>query len=156
MPVAQEQQPRTVIDAFVIGARRGLNVALNNIAPNVVMAFVIIQFLQLTGLLSLIGKVFGPVMRVFGLPGEAVTVLVSGWLSLGGGVGAAASLYSNGTLNARHVTILMPGLMLIGAQLQYMGRILITAGMESRQILPTMLVSLVVALTAMFLFQFVV
>lgn len=154
--MAQEQLPRTVIDAFVIGARRGLNVALNNIAPNVVMAFVIIQFLKLTGLLDLIGKLFGSVMRVFGLPGEAMAVLVSAWLSLGGGVGAAAGLYSSGVLNARHITILMPGVLLIGAQLQYMGRILITAGMESRQIVPTMAISLGVALLAMFVFQFLV
>lgn len=153
--MAQEQQAKTVVDAFVIGARRGLNVALNNIAPNVVMAFVIIHFLKLTGLLDLIGKVFGPVMGIFGLPGQAMAALVSVWLSLGGGVGAAAGLYSSGVINERHITILMPAFMLMGSQLQYMGRILITADMESRQILPTMAISAAVALLAMFLFQFV-
>ncbi|MGI6603582.1 MAG: nucleoside recognition domain-containing protein [bacterium] len=151
-----EQQPNNVMDAFVIGARRGLHVALNGIAPNVLMAFVIIAVLNMTGILDLIGKVFGPVMAIFGLPGEAMAGLVAAWLSLGGGVGAIAGLYSNGLLTETHVTILMPAVCMLGAQLQYMGRIAITADMDTRQIPLTMLLNVVVALAFMFVWRFFV
>ena len=35
-----------------------------------VLGYVIIRFLELTGLVNLIGKVFAPVMGIFGLPEE--------------------------------------------------------------------------------------
>ena len=88
----------TLLDVFVAGARKGWAMAVNNILPNVLMAFVLIHFLKLLGILDLLGKAFGPVMGVFGLPGEAVAVLAAAWLAMGGGVGVAASLYNSGTL----------------------------------------------------------
>ncbi|EAX48360.1 nucleoside recognition domain protein [Thermosinus carboxydivorans Nor1] len=123
---------KTITDVFVDGARKGWNVAINSMLPNVLMAFVMIQFLKVTGLLDILGKVFAPIMALFGLPGQAVMVLVSAWLSMGGGVGVAASLYSQGILNNSHVTILLPAIILMGAQIQYMGRLLGTAGVQSR------------------------
>ena len=41
------------------------------------MAFVIIKVLQHSGLLDLIGQAFAPIMGIFGLPGEAATVLLA-------------------------------------------------------------------------------
>ena len=63
-------------------------------------------------------------MALFGLPGEAVTVLLAAWLAMGSGVGVAASLFSNGIINGQHVTILMPAIYLMGAQLNYSSRCL--------------------------------
>ena len=60
--------------------------------PNLIMAFVLIKALNVTGLLDLIGRVCAPVMELFGLPGEAATILASAWLSIGGSVGVAAAL----------------------------------------------------------------
>ncbi len=123
---------RTLADVFVDGARKGWNVGVNSILPNVLMAYVLIQVLRVTGLLTIMGNLFGPVMAVFGLPGEAIAVLIGSWLSMGGGVGVTASLYASNTLTAIHVTILLPAIFLMGAQIQYMGRLLGTAGVQSR------------------------
>ena len=74
---------KTVVDIFVEGARKGWNLGVSSIIPNVLMAFAIIQILKVTGLLDIIGKVCSPVMGVFGVPGEAVMVLLSSWMSMG-------------------------------------------------------------------------
>lgn len=67
--------PQNVMDMFIDGARRGFTIATTNLLPNVVMAFVIIQALKITGLLDWVGHICEPVMALWGLPGEAATVL---------------------------------------------------------------------------------
>ncbi|WP_337995929.1 YjiG family protein [Oleispirillum naphthae] len=126
------ESKKTVVDIFVDGARKGWTVGVANILPNVLMAFVLIQILKVTGALDLLGKAFGPVMAVFGLPGESIAVLMGAWLSMGGGVGVAASLYAGKVLTMTHVTILIPAIFLMGSQIQYMGRLLGTAGVQTR------------------------
>ena len=126
------EQKKTLPDIFVEGAKKGWNVGISSIIPNVLMAFVLIQALHVSGLLDILGKAFNPVMALFGLPGQAVMVLVGSWLSMGGGAGVAASLYAAKVLNATDVTILLPSIFLMGAQIQYMGRLLGTAGVQGR------------------------
>lgn len=128
----EKQQKKSVIDSFVDGARNGFSISANSMAPNVIFAFALIQVLNLTGLTQIVGNVFQPVMSVFGLPGIAATVLMADLLSIGGGVGVAASLAVSGELSASHIAILMPGIMLMGAPFQYMGRILGTAELENK------------------------
>ncbi len=123
---------KTLMDIFVDGARRGWTIGTTNMLPNVLMAFVLIQALNVSGLLAIIGKVFGPVMALWGLPGEAAAVLIASFLSMGGGVGVAASLYTAQHLSGADVTVLMPAIFLMGALLQYMGRCLGTAEVNSR------------------------
>lgn len=123
---------KSLADVFVDGARKGFSVGCNSIIPNVLMAFALIQVLKVTGLLELFGKVFAPVMAIFGLPGEAIMVLMGAFLSMGGAVGVAASLAAAGALNGTHITILMPAIYLMGSLLQYMGRLLGTANVQTR------------------------
>lgn len=59
----------SLMDIFVRGARKGWNIAIDNIIPNVLMAYVCIKILNVTGLLTLAGKFFAPVMAIWGLPG---------------------------------------------------------------------------------------
>ena len=126
------EQKKTLPDIFVEGAKKGWNVGISSIIPNVLMAFVLIHALRLSGLLDMLGVLFNPVMGLFGLPGQAVMVLVGAWMSMGGGVGVAASLYAAKILDPTHVTILLPAIFLMGAQIQYMGRLLGTAGIQGR------------------------
>lgn len=147
---------KTVVDIFVDGARKGWSIGVSNILPNVLMAFVLIQVLKVTGLLDLIGIVFGPVMAVFGLPGESVAVLLGAWLSMGGGVGVAASLFAGKVLTAEHVTILVPAIFLMGSQIQYMGRLLGTAGVQTRHYPMLFGISILNAAIAMLAMRFVV
>ena len=119
-------------DIFIIGARKGLNITLNNLVPNILMAYAVAEVLRILGVMKFVGEVFGPLMFIFGLPGEAVTVVLTAWLSSSASVGLAANMAANGILDARHVTILMPAFFLLGAQLQYMGRLLGVADVPKR------------------------
>lgn len=94
-----------VTDVFVKGAVQGWNICVTSTIPNVLMAFVIIKILNHSGLLALIGQIFSPIMGIFGLPGEAATVLLGGWMSMGGGVGVAVALFDNGVLNGTQLAI---------------------------------------------------
>ncbi len=148
-------EKKTLADVFVDGARKGWNVGVNSILPNVLMAFALIQVLKVTGLLVLLGKVFGPFMAIFGLPGEAITVLMGSWLSMGGGVGVAASLYTAKILTGSHLSILIPAIFLMGSQVQYMGRLLGTAAVQTRYYPMLFAISIVNALIAMLIMRFI-
>ncbi len=136
-------------DIFIIGARKGLNITLNNLVPNILMAYAVAEVLRILGVMKFVGEVFGPLMFIFGLPGEAVTVVLTAWLSSSASVGLAANMAANGILDARHVTILMPCFFLLGAQLQYMGRLLGVADVPKRYWPLLMSASLLNALLAM-------
>ena len=141
-------------DIFVIGARKGWQIAINNLLPNVLMAYVIAEILNLVGAMQFIGRVFGPMMGVFGLPGEAVTVLLTTWLSSSAGTGVAVSLISKGILNGTHASILIPALFLMGAQLQYMGRLLGVADVPKKYWPLLMVASIMNACIAMLVMRF--
>ena len=123
---------KNVLELFVDGARRGFTIATTSLMPNVVMAFVIIRALDVTGLLALFGKVFAPIMALWGLPGEAATVLLASFMSMGGGIGVAASLYTDNHLTPMQVTMLVPAVYLMGNPVQNMGRCLGIAGVNTK------------------------
>ena len=147
---------KSIIDVFVEGACKGFKLNINSMLPNLVMAFVLIQALKVTGILDLLGHVCAPIMAIFGLPGEGIMVLFAAWLSMGGGVGAAAGLFTEGALTPDQVAILMPAIFLMGAQAQYMGRCLGTAGVQGRFYGPLLLIAIVNALLAMLVMRFLV
>ena len=126
------KERKMVTDVFVEGARKGWQIATSSTVPNVLMAFVVIYAFEVTGFLDFLGSFFGPMMRVFGLPGEAAMVLFASWLSMGGGVGVASSLFATGKLTAANIAILAPAMYLMGSQLQYMGRLLGVAGTKGK------------------------
>ena len=140
-------------DIFVIGARKGFQIAINNLMPNVLMAYVIAEILNLVGAMQFIGQLFAPVMAIFGLPGEAVTVLLTTWLSASAGTGIAVSLLAKGVLNGTHATILIPAIFLMGSQLQYMGRLLGVADVPKKHWPLLMLVSILNSCIAMFIMR---
>ena len=71
-----EEHKKNILDLFVEGARKGFTIGTTSLLPNVIMAFVIIRILDVTGLLHLIGVAFQPIMGLWGLPGEAATVII--------------------------------------------------------------------------------
>jgi len=136
-------------DVFVTGARKGFHIAIHNLMPNVVMAYVLAEVLNLLGIMQFLGQLFAPVMGVFGLPGEAITVLLTAWLSSSAGTGVAVSLLTKGLLTGADVTVLAPAIFLMGSQLQYMGRLLGVADVPKKYWPLLMLVSIINALIAM-------
>lgn len=143
----------SVMDVFVVGARKGWDVGINNIVPNVLMAYVCIQILKITGALAFCGKLFAPVMALFGLPGEAVMVVLSALMSMGGAVGVAASLYNEGVMEMRHITIVIPAIYLLGSKIQYLGRLLGTAGVKAKYYPILLGISAVNAMIAMLIMR---
>lgn len=79
--VAKKQ--KNIMELFIDGARQGFTIGTTSLLPNVIMAFVIIRILDVTGLLKLIGQVFQPVMALWGLPGEAAMVIIASLMSMG-------------------------------------------------------------------------
>ena len=145
-----------ITDVFVKGAIQGWQIATSSTIPNVLMAFVIIKILQHSGLLALIGQAFGPVMGLFGLPGEAATVLLGGWMSMGGGVGVAVALFDQGAINGTHIAILAPSIYLMGSQVQYMGRCLGVIGIKGKDMLMIMTVPVITAILSLFVMRIIV
>jgi len=155
-----QNKPQSVLsqnpfDIFVIGARKGFHIAIHNLMPNVVMAYVIAEMLNLLGVMSWVGKIFAPVMGVFDLPGEAITVLLTAWLSSSAGTGVAVSLLARGTLTGTDITILAPAIFLMGSQLQYMGRLLGVADVPKKYWPLLMLTSILNAIIAMLVMRFI-
>ncbi len=144
-----------VFDIFVRGARKGWNIGVNNLIPNILMAYVIAYILNILGVMDFIGHWCGPLMALLGLPGEALIVLLTVWLSCSAGVGVAAAFFTQGVLEPVHITILMPAFILMGSQLQYMGRLLGTADVPKKYWPLLMVISIVNAVIGMILMRVV-
>ena len=142
----QVKKSNNPFDIFITGLRKGFNVAINNLMPNVLMAFVLAYILDLFGVMSFLGKVCGPVMSIFDLPGQAITVLCATWLSCG----------ASGTLNAHDITILSPALLLMASQIQYMGRLLGVADVPKKYWPMLMFNSILMASIGMLIMRFIV
>lgn len=142
-------------DIFIVGLRKGLDIGLYSLLPNVLMAFVLTYMLNLFGVMKFLGDTCGGVMGVFDLPGEAITVLLATWLSCGAGVGVAASLAAAGQLNAHDVTILAPAFILMASQIQYMGRLLGVANCPKKYWPLLMFNSVLMACLGMIVMRFV-
>ena len=138
-----------IMDAFVEGAKGGIQISLNSTIPNVLMAFALIRILEITGVLAIIEVIFAPFMGIFGLPGAAAAVLMAAWLSMGGGTGAAASLIAAGSLQGHHAIILLPAIYLMGSQVQYIGRINGTMDLPVKYNIHMLIISLINAFLAM-------
>ena len=148
-----ETKSNNPFDIFIVGTKKGLNIGLYSLLPNVLMAFVLTYMLQLFGVMKFLGENFGGIMGVFDLPGEALSVLLATWLSCGAGVGVAASLAASGSLNGHDVTILAPAFILMASQIQYMGRLLGVANCPKKYWPVLMLNSVLMACISMILMR---
>lgn len=147
--VQEMKESNNPFDIFARGARKGVGIVANNLMPNMIMAYVLTDILHRLGILAMIGQVFGPVMTVFGLPGEAIIILLTTWLSSSAAIGLTASMVAAGTIAPHDVTIMMPAYFLLNAQVQYMGRLLGVAGVPAKYWPLLMLASAINACCAM-------
>ena len=138
-----EEHKKNVLDLFVEGARKGFTIGTTSLLPNVIMAFVIIRILDVTGLLHLIGVAFQPVMGLWGLPGEAATVIIGSIMSMGGAIGILMSLFTQGIMDPIQVTVMVPGIYLMGNPVQNVGRCLGISGVNSRHYFAIIMICLI-------------
>ena len=118
---------RSIVEVFMGGCKRGFYIGADQILPAMVLGFAFIQFLQLAGLVPILGVVFGPVMGIFGLPGETIAVIVAAFFSKAAGAGTAANMYMEGLITARHATVLIMPSMLMGTLVGHYARIVLVA-----------------------------
>ncbi|GBU10038.1 SpmB family inner membrane protein [Gammaproteobacteria bacterium] len=149
-------EKKLVTDVFIDGAKKGWEIAINSTLPNLIMAFVIIYALSLTGALDLLAFIFKPVMAVFGLPGEAMVVLLTTVLSMGGGVGAAVTLFASGSLSVENIAVMAPAMYLMGAKIQYLGRILGVVGINMKYLPIMLLISVINAFISIWIMNLLV
>ncbi|MCD8339210.1 MAG: YjiG family protein [Burkholderiales bacterium] len=145
-----------ITDVFVKGAFQGWEICTHSTIPNVLMAFVLIKILNLSGILTLIGNICGPIMGLFGLPGEAITILLGAWMSMGGGVGVAVALYDGGGITGPEMGAVIPAIYLMGSQIQYMGRCLGVIGIQGSDILKIMIIPPIVAILSLWVMKVIV
>lgn len=87
---------------FITGLKTGLRTTWL-LAKIMIPVFIFVTVLEYTHILALISKVFEPIMRYVGLPGEAALVLVLGnTVNLYAAVGAVVGL----SLTAKQITII--------------------------------------------------
>jgi len=145
----------SIVEEFVAGAKKGFYIGIEMIAPAMVLAYVLILFLQITGLMIYIGKLVGPVMAVFGLPGEAIVALVAAFFAKAAGAATAATLYSKGIITAAQATILFPATITMGTLIGHFVRIVIVANTNKKWHSVLVTIPIIDALVVMLLTRFV-
>lgn len=145
------QPKKNVIEIFMAGAKDGFTMGTTLIAPALVMSYVLIQFLETTGIMKLLGELLGPAMALFGLPGEASVALVAAFFAKAAGCAATASLYTKGILTATQATILFPACITMGTLIGHFARIVLVTQTNKRWHGLLLAVPIFDAIIAMFL-----
>lgn len=152
-----KQKPKeNIVQSFVSGARDGWNVFIKNVLPNVMMAYIFIQILQITKIMDLVTKIFGPVMNIFGLPGSSMAAFVAAIFSMGGGFATTAILFTKHQITAQQATIMMPAIALSGSLIQMWARILMVSGVPTKRHKWIILVQFIDAIIALLIMRVIV
>lgn len=99
---------------IVLSALRKSFIALKKIIPIMVVSFLAIDVLLKFGVMDYISHFFDPVLRILGLPGECIAVLLADLAHFSAGYATVAALLSNGVITAKQAIItLITGSILI-------------------------------------------
>lgn len=124
---------KSVVEIFMGGCKKGFYIGVEQILPAMILGYAIVRFLELTGVIPYLGDIFGPVMQLFGLPGESIVVLLSAFFSKAAGAATAANLYMTGSINAFQATILIMPCMLMGTLVGHYARIVLVADVNPKR-----------------------
>ncbi|MGM9532594.1 nucleoside recognition domain-containing protein [Intestinibacter sp.] len=144
------KEKKSIVELFMNGCKKGFYIGVEKILPALLMGAFIVQFLKLTGLVDILGNVCGPVMNIFGLPGESIVVILSAFFSKGAGAATAFSLYSEGMLTAVQCTILIMPCMLMGTLVGHYARIVLVAETNPKHRMILLIVPIIDSIIGMF------
>jgi spore maturation protein SpmB len=130
--MAVQTNSGNIVEEFMKGAKKGFYISIEMIAPAMVMAYALIAFLNIAGLMPIIGAALNPFMAVFGLPGEAVVALVAAFFAKAAGCAAAATLYTTGKIDATQATILFPACVTMGTLVGHFARIVLVSNANKK------------------------
>lgn len=131
MAEATEKKKLSAPELFMQGAKKGFYIGVELIVPAMVMAYALLAFLKFLGIMPIIGQVLGPIMGIFGLPGEASLALLAAFFAKAAGAATAASLYSAGTITAAQATILFPACITMGTLIGHFARVVLVCRVRS-------------------------
>ena len=150
------QPKRSLLEEFMFGAKNGFYLGVEKIIPAMIIAYVLITFLKITGLMAIIGNIISPVMAIFGLPGEAIVALISAFFAKAAGAATAATLYADGTINAIQATILFPATITMGTLIGHFVRCDVTAGTNPKHHPLIIAIPIIDAVLSMFLTRMII
>ena len=136
------------IDVFLDGGKRGVNMWLNGLVPGAIVGYLLTQILQVSGIMTVLGKVFSPIMGIFNLPGEAVACIMTSFFSLVSSCASAAALATNGVMSGEQIAIICPMLVCVGSGIQFLGRMLSVADVPGKQYGVNLVISVICAAIA--------
>ena len=142
----QQNKSNGFINIFLNGCQRGLKMWALNILPGTVLGFVIMQVLQVSGILNILSIIFTPLMKPLQLPGEAISAWITAFLSLPGGCAALITLNAQGLLTTRQITIMLPMLFCVAGQIPYIGRILTVFKVKEKKYPVVFCISIIVSI----------
>lgn len=151
---AAEEKKLSIPEYFMRGAKKGFYIGVELIAPAMVMAYALIAFLQYSGIMPIIGTALGPVMGIFGLPGEASVVLLAAFFAKAAGAAAAASLYTAGTITAAQATILFPACITMGTLIGHFARVVLVCRVRAVYYPVLLTTPIIDAIVVMFIMRF--
>ena len=131
---------------FLEGAKKGLYMAFFTLGPALIMMYPVLRILDITGLMDILSKILGPVMGLWGLPGEGAVVLISGMLNNAAGVAAIANYFEAGVLNGYQVAVITPMAWMIFYFIQNIGRILNVVGTAKRYYVPIFIIAILTSM----------
>ncbi len=155
MKPLETERKKSIIEIFMGGAKGGFYIAVEQILPAMILGYVIVEFLEITGLMDLVGKLFGPVMGIFGLPGAAVAVLISAFFAKAAGAATAANMFAQGIITAAQATILIMPCMLMGTLVGHYARIILVSDVNPKYRKVMLAVPLFTSLVAMLVMRLV-
>lgn len=144
-----------MIETFLSGAKKGWGIAINTIMPAMVLGYVLVQVFNVTGVMDVLGNICGPIMGVFGLPGEAITVLISAFFAKAAGAATAFNLYQTGVITAAQATICVMPSMLMGTLVGHYARIVLVTETNKKYTLLMFLIPLFDATLGMILMRLI-
>lgn len=131
---------------FLEGAKKGIYMAFFTLGPALIMMYPVLRILDITGLMDILSKILGPVMGLWGLPGEGAVVLISGMLNNAAGVAAIANYFEVGVLNGYQVAVITPMAWMIFYFIQNIGRILNVVGTAKRYYVPIFIIAILTSM----------
>ena len=127
----KEKKKLSAPELFMQGAKKGFYIGVELITPAMVMAYALLAFLKYLGIMPIIGEVLGPIMGIFGLPGEASLALLAAFFAKAAGAATEASLYAAGTITAAQATILFPACITMGTLIGHFARVVMVCQVRS-------------------------
>ncbi len=121
----KDKQP--LLDVLLKGFYKGFEVGTRNIIPTMILGYVLVYILTESGLMTLLGTLLEPVMGLFGLPGEAITVFISAFFAKASGCATAAALYQTGVLTMGQALMVLPSCILMGTLVGHYARIVLVS-----------------------------